>query len=367
MFSKRTKSVDSSGIRRVFDLAAKLKDPINLSIGQPFFDSSLEVKEAACEAINSRRNGYTVTQGIPELREIVSNRYGITAGDGQSCCITSGTSGGLLLSYMAMLDPGDEILIPDPFFCMYRDVATLINAVPKYYDTYPDFRVRRAELDANVSAKTKAIVLSSPGNPTGRAISEAEFATVVDFARQHDLWIIYDEIYSAFSFDVPHVEAYGRYEKTVILNGFSKSHGVPGWRVGFAVGPSALIQELCKLQQYTFVCAPSIAQYGLLKSPQVDLETQLSEYRSNRDLICDALSAAFTFEKPDGAFYLFPEAPGGSGQSFVERCISQSLLVVPGNVFSRRDSHFRISFSAPKQELQRGIEVLLRLANTAIA
>lgn len=364
MVSERARSIDSSGIRRVFDLAAKMVDPINLSIGQPFFDAPDAVKQGAIDAIQSGRNGYTVTQGIAPLRKAIADRYGFDPDSGEiTCCVTSGTSGGLMLAYMALLDPGDEVLIPDPFFCMYRDVAALINAVPTYYDTYPDFSVRPQSWSSLVTPRTRAIVVSNPGNPTGKALTRAEVTAVVEFAREHKLWLLYDEIYSTFAFDQPHVDIFGEYEKAVILNGFSKGLGVPGWRVGYAIGPTALLQQMLKIQQYTFVCAPSVAQWGIVAGMNSDLSVQLQQYRENRDYLCDALQDCYSFVRPGGAFYLYPEAPGGSGQQFVERCIESNLLVVPGNVFSRQDSHFRVSFSAPRAQLERGVEVLRRLAH----
>lgn len=363
MISRRAQGIDSSGIRRVFDLAAKLKDPVNLSIGQPDFDAFPEVRDGAIKAIQSAKSGYTVTQGIPALREKIREKYSLTEGGATECMVTSGVSGGLFLAYMAMLDPGDEILVPDPFFVMYRDLATLINAVPRCYDTYPDFRLRLEKIEQECTPRTKAIIVASPGNPTGVTLSQTEVDQLVEFARAKNIWLIWDEIYEWFCFDAPHAKILGKYEKTLVLNGFSKSHGVPGWRVGMAVGPRELIQQMLKLQQYTFVCAPSVAQWGLVEGMNVDFSEQLSRYREKRDFIVGALKDKFSFVVPGGAFYLFPEAPGGQGQKFVEKCIENSLLVVPGNVFSRKDTHFRISYSAPMSQLERGAEILNRLAS----
>ncbi|MFN8388966.1 MAG: pyridoxal phosphate-dependent aminotransferase [Bdellovibrionota bacterium] len=362
MISKRSRSVDSSGIRKVFDLAAKLKDPVNLSIGQPDFDAAPEVKLAAHEAIDGRRNGYTPTQGIAELRDKVRSKYGFDDASGISTFITSGVSGGLFLSYMALLDPGDEILIPDPFFCMYRDLALLINAVPRYYDIYPHFSLNVEAIEREITPRTKAIIVSSPGNPTGYSLTQDELNQLTDLAERKGIWLIYDEIYELFNYDAPHAQCFGKYERTIILNGFSKSHGIPGWRIGYAIGPNEVIQEMMKLQQYTFVCAPSIAQWGMLAGMHNDFSEHLTAYRAKRDFMYSALKDSFELVKPGGAFYLFPEAPGGSGQRFVERCIAANLLVVPGSVFSRRDTHFRISFSAPMSQLERGADILCSLA-----
>lgn len=364
--SKRAAAVDSSGIRRVFELAAKLKDPINLSIGQADFQPWTECIEGAKEALEQGRNGYTITQGIPELREKIRQAHGYQAEGDYSEIVTSGVSGGLLLAYMAVLDPGDEVLIPDPFFCIYRDAAKLINAEPVYYDTYPDFSLQIERIEKAFTPRTKAIVVSSPANPTGYAMSQSELDTVIEFARAKNIWLIYDEIYSCFALDRPHAQAFGKYEGTIVLNGFSKSHGAAGWRIGYALGPKSVIQEMAKMQQYTFVCAPVMAQWGILKGFTTDFSEKLVAYRKKRDFMYEALKNDYEVVKPGGAFYFFPKAPGGSSKKFVEKCIEHSLLVVPGEVFSRADTHFRLSYSAPMRDLERGAEVLKKLAINSV-
>ncbi len=360
--SKRSLSVESSGIRRVFDLAATLENPINLSIGQPNFDAFPEVKKATIQAIEEGKSGYTQTQGIPALRKRISEKSGLSEGDGRSCFLTSGVSGGIFLAYICLLDPGDELIIPDPYFVMYEGLATLINSVPVTFSTYPDFQIRAEDIEKVITPKSKAILIGSPGNPTGASISPENLKQVVELARKHDLWLIYDEIYAAFSYDTPHSELKTDYEKVVILNGFSKSHGVPGWRVGYAVGPEPLIQQMLKVQQYSFVCAPSIAQWGLLAGLDHDFSDTLQDYREKRDLLYRELSGLYEMNKPGGAFYLFPRAPGGNASSFFEECVKHKLLVIPGGIFSKQDTHFRISFSASRSQIERGVEVLRKLA-----
>ena len=364
MISQRARSIDASGIRRVFDLAAKLKNPINLSMGQPDFQPWPEVQEAAIEAIQGGKNGYTVSAGIPELRAKLRSRYGIeSAAEGtDDVLVTAGVSGGFLLSYLVLCDPGDEVLLPDPFFVVYRDLALALNIVPTYYDTYPDFSLRAERIEAAIGPKTKAIVVNSPANPTGYTCSQQELDDVVAIARKHDLFLIYDEIYSDFCFDKPHAQCFGNYEKVIILNGFSKSAGVAGWRLGYVVAPRVVLSEMIKLQQYSVVCANSIGQWAMLPALDIDFTEMRQQYVKKRDFMTSALSEKFSFAKPGGAFYLFPEAPGGESAKFVERCIENNVLVVPGSAFSRRDTHFRISFSAPLDVLERGAEVLCRLA-----
>ena len=360
MISKRALSIDSSGIRRVFDLAAKLEDPVNLSIGQPDFDAPPAVKQQAIAAIESGKNSYTRTQGIDELRAALRKEYEPFPDD-FDVFITSGVSAGLLLSYFSLLDPGDEILIPDPYFCMYRDLAYLVNAIPTYYYTYPSFELSLSRIEQNITSKTKAILVSSPSNPTGYACTQDELDGVVQIAKRHKLFIIYDEIYSCFCYDHPHAQCLYNYERTIVVNGFSKSGGVPGWRIAYVIAPKSIAEQMLKIQQYTFVCANSPSQWASLPILEHDFTPTLEEYRKKRDFVVEALSSHYSFVKPSGAFYLFPEAPDSQGQAFVEKCIAHNLLLVPGNVFSRLDTHFRISFSASMETLERGVEILRAL------
>jgi aspartate/methionine/tyrosine aminotransferase len=361
MFSKRSKSIDTSGIRRMFELGASLKDPINLSIGQPAFDALPEMREAAVAAINDRKSGYTVTEGIAPLRtEILKHheaRDQISLKD-YDVLVTAGVSGAFLLSYFALLDPSQEILIPDPFFGMYRDLARLVSATPVSYDTYPTFRISVERLESLVTPQTKAIVVNTPANPTGVALTQDEVDEIIDFAKRHDLWVLFDEIYSLFTYDFKPPVCFNGYEKVILLNGFSKSHGVPGWRLGYVIASKDVIAELKKVQQYTIVCAPSVLQWSAVKGISLGLDPIVKDYQKKRDIIYDALKDSFEVVRPEGAFYIFPKAPAQNAQEFAMKCLKHNLLVVPGNVFSARDTHFRISFSVPDEVLYRGIEVL---------
>ena len=359
MISNRAKRVDTSGIRKVFDLAAKLKDPINLSIGQPNFPAFETVKEKAILAINEDKSFYTPTQGNQELCAEIAKKYKEHANS--KVFLTSGVSAGLYLSYSILLDPGDEILIPDPFFCIYRDLAYMINAEPVCYDTYPDFIPKIENLESLITKKTKAIVINSPSNPTGYALASEQLKALTDFAKAKNLVVIYDEIYSEFVYDSEHVVP--EYDNLIILNGFSKSAGVAGWRMAYVVAPEPFYSEMLKFQQYTFVCANSIGQNSLIAALDYDFSEHLKDYKTKRDLIVEGLIGKYNFVKPGGAFYVFPEAPGGNATNFVSKCVENNLLVVPGNVFSTKDTHFRISFSASIETLEKGIEVLRKLAS----
>jgi aspartate/methionine/tyrosine aminotransferase len=363
MVSRRSEQIDASGIRKVFDLAAQLKNPCNLSIGQPNFDVPEEVKRATIEAIQDGRNSYTQTQGIGELREALAQEFVDRGIPQESLFVTSAVSGGFLLALMATCDVGDEIVVPDPYFVFWKGLAQVQGVTPKFIDTYPDFRWTREKLEAAITPKTRAIVISSPANPTGVAASEEELRMIAEVAGEHDLWVIYDEIYRHFIYDSPHLDMSRYYAKTITLGGYSKSHSMTGWRVGYAAGPDEVIGQMLKLQQYSFVCAPTPAQWGALAAIDVSMERQVADYRAKRDYMVEQLSSQYNLASPDGAFYLFVEAPEGEkGSEFVMRALQDELMLVPGNVFSEQDTHFRISYAADQATLERGAEILQRLA-----
>lgn len=368
MLADRTKRVQPSGIRRIFELAASLDEPIDFSIGQPDFEVPEAVKEAAIRAIRDGASKYTVTQGLPELNARIQARvreeFGFAPG---ASLITAGVSGGLLLSYLALLDPGDEILIPDPYFVMYRVLADLIGATAVTYDTYPDFRLRREELERRVTPRTKVLLLNSPSNPTGRVLTNEELAMAAEFARDHDLTILSDEIYDAFVYGVPFRSVCEHYPRTVLLSGFSKTLGMPGWRIGYAVGPHEILDAMKTFQQFTFVCANVIAQHAALHALDCDLSPLVAGYARKRDRVVERLAPHYPLVVPDGSFYAFPELPRGlDGAGFVKQALERQLLVVPGTAFSARDSHFRISFATDDATLDRGLDALIDIARESV-
>jgi aspartate aminotransferase/aminotransferase len=358
--SKRAQSIDASGIRKVFDLAAKLKDPINLSIGLPDFDVPELAKEAAIGAIRAGANRYTQTQGIAPLREKLHGQlvreFGVKVGEP---LITSGVSGGLLLAIMAVLDAGDECIFLDPAFVAYRHMLSMCGAVPVPVDSYPDFRFNAAKVEAAITPRTKLMIINSPGNPTGAMMTEADVRAVAEVARRHDLTVISDEIYDPF-FYVPRVTSLASlWEKTILLRGFSKSHAMTGWRLGYAVGPAEIIGAMGKLQQYTYVCAPSPLQVAAAVAIDIDMSAQVAEYKVKRDLAFDLLSQKFEVVKPEGAFYIFPKVPAGrTGTEFATAAVEKNVLVIPGGVFSARDTHIRISYATTNEKLEQGCRIL---------
>ncbi len=360
--SQRVARTEASGIRRIFDLAANLKNPVNLSIGQPDFDVPEPLKDRAIAAIKAGRNAYTQTQGGPELRAKLL--AGPLKGYGEKeVLVTGAVSGGLVLSYMALLDAGDEILVPDPYFVMYKQLAFMFDAKPVFYDCYPDWRLDPGRIEHLVTPRTKAILIGSPSNPTGAVYGRDELAAVAKIADKHGLVVIADEIYEYYSYDGPATRMRDLYrERTLTLGGFSKSHAMTGWRVGWAAGPQDLVQAMTKFQQFSFVCAPAPFQIAAAAAVDYPMGDSMAAYKAKRDLIHNGLlEAGYEVEKPAGAFYAFPKLPWGSGSEFVEECVRNNLLVIPGNCFSERDTHFRIAYAAKDETIRQGLEILRKL------
>ncbi len=379
LLSVRSRSIDSSGIRKVFDLGTKMQDPINLSIGQPDFPVSEAMKEAAIAAIRENKNGYTVTQGIPQLLAAVRQRlehdFGAgwsTTNENPSAVITSGTSGGILLALMSLLDSGDEFISPDPYFVMYPQVGKLLSAHCVLCDTYPDFRMTAARVEPLITERTKAVLLNSPSNPCGTVLTAKEIVELVQLCERRGVLLISDEIYDEFCFSDARENGLcpspGRISNNcLIIRGFGKTHGCTGWRLGYAAGPTPLIQEMAKLQQSTFVCAPSPLQWGVVPSFQEDLSSVLKEYEGRRQMVLDAFSGVANVTRPGGAFYAFVEVPPQlnlSASHFVEQAIAKRVLIIPGSVFSHRDTHFRLSFAAARPKLAEGLGILRELMST---
>ncbi len=361
--AQRMHHIDASGIRRVFDLAATMDQPVNLSIGQPHFDVPEPIQEALIEAVRAGHNSYSQTQGIAPLRERLQQAVDAEYGHpDRKLFITSGTSGALMLALCTLVEPGDEVLFFDPYFVMYRHLTTLAGGRSVPIDTYPDFRLDVERIRAAVTDRTKAILLNSPSNPTGRVATEEEIRAVAEFAAEHDLALISDEIYRSYCYDRPFVSPAKYYDRTIVIDGFSKSHSMTGWRLGFAHGPEAIIQQMIKLQQFTFVCAPHPVQWAGLKACDYDIADRVAEYRRKRDFMVAELSEHYDIRAADGAFYLFVKTPWGTGSEFVAEAIRRNLLIIPGNVFSERDTHFRLSYAAPDDTLKRGVEILRGLA-----
>ena len=364
--SDRSREVEVSGIRKVFDLGKSLEDPVNLSIGQPHFPVPGPIREAAKAAIDAGLNGYTVTQGAADLRDKISAELAARfPGQDRPALVTSGTSGGLVLALLAAVNPGDEVIVPDPYFVSYPNLVRLAGGVVVPVGCDPaTFAVDPAAVEAAVTPRTKALMLCSPANPTGAVTPADALARIAEVCRARGVLVISDEIYRAFCYDGPARSAAEFDENVLVVEGFGKTYGVTGWRLGYAHGPRAVVEEMTKFQQFTFVCAPSMAQAGAVAAMDYDVSGIVADYRRKRDFLVNALSPHYQLTVPGGAFYLYPRVPAGyaSGTAFVTEAIRHNLLIVPGGVFSRHDTHFRVSYAASDETLARGVEILVRMA-----
>ena len=360
----RMRLLDASGIRKVFDLAARMTDPINLSIGQPDFDVPRAVRDEATAAIARGENKYTQTQGKAELRQAVADACRAEFGwdDDRPYLITSGVSGALMLTMLTLVNPGDEVVFADPYFVMYAHLINLAGGACVPVDTYPDFRPSVERIAAAVTDKTRLLILNSPANPTGCVYTEAELRDIAGLAATHDLLVVSDEIYNLFCYDQPFVSMASLYENTLLMRGFSKSYAMTGWRMGWCTGPRAIIEKMTMLQQYSFVCAPSMAQAAAVVALDTDMSAEVAAYKRKRDMVHAALGESFGLVKPGGAFYAFVPAPGGDATAFVTEAIENNVLIIPGNVFSMKNTHFRISYATTDEKLLQGLDILKSLA-----
>lgn len=360
----RMHQIDASGIRKVFDLAATMTNPVNLSIGQPHFDTPQPVKDALCQAVQDGKNGYSQTQGIAPLldvlRDDIVSRY---SQSGRDVFVTSGTSGALMLALCTLLNPDDEVIIFDPWFVMYKHLTTLAGGRVVEISTYPDFRIDAAAVEAAITDRTKVILFNSPANPTGAVAGRDEVEALARVAADRNIALISDEIYRSFCYDGDFCSPAEFNDQTIVIDGFSKSHSMTGLRLGYVHGPEHILQQMKKLQQFTFVCAPQPVQWAGLTAWEADLTANAAEYRDKRDLIVAELKEHFEIHGGQGAFYLFLKTPWGTGTEFVTEAIRNNLLIIPGNVFSPADTHFRLSFAAENETLKQGAEILRRLAS----
>ena len=372
--SDRARAIDASGIRRMFELAAGLENPINLTIGQPDFPVPRAIKDAVINAVESNANGYTVTQGGPAA--LASVKEQVQRGIGWSCdgvrtdaMLTSGTSGGLMLAALALLQEGDELIIPDPWFVLYPKLVTFTGATAVACDTYPDFKLTAERVEPLITDRTKALILASPGNPTGVVLNSEELAALVALCRKRGVLLISDEIYDEFTYqdaleDGACPSAARLWDQVLLIRGLGKTYGCTGWRLGYAAGPAGLIDEMTKLQQFTYVCAPSMAQAAFEASDDVSMRAHVDEYQMRRDLVVEELGQLTDVVVPGGAFYAFiavPESLGLTGTQFAEKALERRVLVVPGAVFSGRDTHFRISYAVTPEKLSEGLGILREL------
>ncbi len=391
LISDRARAIDASGIRRIFDLGARLTNPINLSIGQPDFPVPEPIKRAAIRAIETDCNGYTPTQGVAPLLAKVTHWLKTDlgwdaqpaggAGEGQpSALITTGTSGALSLAFAALLNPGNEAIIPDPYFVAYPHLCALAGARAVLCDTGDDLRMTAARVEPLITERTKLVLLNSPSNPCGVVSTPEECRDLLELCRAKGVLLISDEIYDEFTYPEFALDRAagdaslarcpsparlpGACDDVLLIRGFGKTYACTGWRLGYCAGPSALIAQMAKIQQYTFVCAPSALQHGAAECFGVDMSDQVHEYQRRRDYVVGRLAPLTDVPTPGGAFYAFPKVPARLGLSdaeFVERCVDRNVLIIPGSVFSTRTDRVRISYATSMDRLEEGLDVICEL------
>lgn len=366
--AERIQNIQASGIRKFFSLAAELDNPINLSIGQPHFKVPEQIQQNLIKAIEEHAFSYTPTQGILPLRQKIYEKFRdknqiLCCNSADDVIVTAGVSGGLFLTFSALLDPGDEIIVNSPYFVIYKVLADFLGAKTNLIPTKPNFDLDVEAIEAAITSKTKFILINSPCNPTGKVTDEATLRQVAEIAKKHDLIILSDEIYEDFIYDgKKHFSIGSIYENTVTLNGFSKAFGIPGMRMGYLTAPKYLLDPMIRFSQYTFVCAPSLAQAACVDAFDIDLSEIIASYQRKRDIVYNTLKDHYELYKPEGSFYAYVKAPNNElGSAFCEKAIASNVIIVPGSAFSNEDTHFRISFAAEDDALQQGMDILVSL------
>lgn len=364
MVNKNVAAMNVSGVRKMFEMASKMKNPIDLSIGMPDFEVPEEIKEEAVKSIKSGLNKYSSTTGIKPLKEKIADKLlkenGIDAKEDE-IIVTSSVSGAISIILTAIINQGDEVIVFDPYFVSYKELIVQNGGIPVFAKTNQDFSPNFKEIESKITGKTIAIMINSPNNPTGKIYTEEELRKIAEIAEKHKLLVISDEIYEKFCYEKKHFSIGSIYKNTVTMNGFAKAYAMAGWRVGYCHGPKEIIDSAIKVQQFNFVCAPTPFQYAAIKAFDVDVEKYIEEYRLKRDIIYEGLKKKYKLNKPEGAFYAFIKYPYEKSK-FIQDCIDNELLVVPGNVFSLEDTHFRISFANKNEVLKKAVKILNELA-----
>ena len=371
LLSQRVKDIETSGIRKAWALAQACEDPVNLSIGQPDFLVDDSIKQAAIDAILQDKNGYTKTAGDDALLQTIYTRLGNQFGwefsdtSHHSAMVTAGTAGALTLACLTVLGPGDEIIVPDPYFVIYPTLARIAEAKAILCDTYPDFRMTAQRIEPCITNRTKAVLLNSPANPTGVVLTQEEVDDIATLCRDKGILLITDEIYDEFVFPpTTHASPALTNKDVLVIRGYGKTYGCTGWRMGYAAGPKPLIDGMLKLKQQTFVCAPSVLQHALVGAYDIDLKPLIERFAKRRDMVVDILGDSTELVVPEGAFYAFPKIPKGhnmTSMEFISKAIEHDVLVIQGDVFSAHDSHFRISYAVAEDKLEHGLRIIKKL------
>ncbi len=373
--SRRVAGIQPSAIRRFFDILNTMDDVISLGVGEPDFATPDHISQAAIDSLRGGCTQYSSNAGAIELRELLVDKlaglYGVRYDPESEVVITVGASEAIAGAMTAMLDPGDEVIVPQPCFVSYVPEVLISAGVPVIVDTYyeNDFAVTAADIEAKITPKTKLIFLSYPNNPTGAVVPRKEMLKIAALAQQHDLLVMSDEAYDRLVYGVDHVcvaALPGMRERTLFVGGFSKAYAMTGWRIGFIAGPKALLAAVSKVHQYDIMCAPTMAQYAAiqaLKHGEPDVQRMVAEYDRRRRVVYRGLNdiGLPTFE-PKGAFYCFARVNGVgmSDVEFSERLLwEEKVAVVPGSGFGRCGTGFvRVCYASSMDNLE---EALLRM------
>lgn len=375
--ARNVEVVPPSGIRRFFDLASTMEGVISLGVGEPDYAAPDKVIRASIESLERKETSYTSNLGLPRLREAIARmflrRYQVEYDPASEIIVTVGVSEAISIAMTAFLNPGDEVLIPDPAYVAYPACVRFAGGVPVLVPTWEkdDFKLTVEELEKKVTPKTKALLIGYPNNPTGTVMNRAELLQIAEFAKAHDLIVVSDEIYCDLTYEGMHTcfaSLPGMRERTIVMNGFSKSYAMTGLRIGYLCAPAEAVVSLYKVHQYAILCASVTSQYGAvaaLEECDADVRAMYEEYAARRKLVYDGLLAmGLSVFEPRGAFYIFPDitCTGMTDEEFSEALLKEEKVgVVPGSCFGEQGrGHVRISYAASREALE---EALRRVAS----
>lgn len=371
--SNMVTDVPASGIRKFFDVVSQMKDVVSLGVGEPDFVTPWRVREAAIYSLEKGYTNYTSNYGLIELRSAITDylkeREGLEYNPENQALITVGVSEGMDLAFRAILNPGDEVIVPEPCYVSYKPCVIFAGGVPVPLcsDAANGFTTSAAAIAGAITPKTKAILLSYPCNPTGANMSAEELQKIVDVAVEHDLYIVSDEIYDRLTYSGKHccvATLKNAYDRTILLNGFSKAYAMTGWRIAYAVSRPDIIEMMMKIHQYTMLCAPIMGQMAALeaiKNGNADTEEMVSQYDQRRRLIVSGLNQiGLECVLPNGAFYAFPsiKSTGLTSEEFSERLLfEEKVAVVPGNAFGDcGEGYVRCAYATAMDKIEIALE-----------
>lgn len=375
--SKKVVTIEPSGIRKFFDIVSEMKDAISLGVGEPDFDTPWHIREEGIYSLEKGRTFYTSNSGIKELKieicRYLNRRFGLYYDYEHETIVTVGGSEAIDIALRAMLDPEDEVLVPQPSYVSYVPCVVLAGGKPVIIELKEEneFKLTREGLLNAITDKTKVLVLPFPNNPTGSVMTKEDLAEIVPVIIEKDLFVISDEIYSELTYGRDHVsiaEFRGMRERTIVINGFSKSYAMTGWRLGYAVGPAAIIEQMIKIHQFAIMCAPTTSQYAAieaLKNGDGDVEIMREAYDQRRNYLVKAFhDMGLSCFEPFGAFYVFPsiKSLGMTSDEFATKLLmEENVAVVPGTAFgSCGEGFLRISYAYSIDNLKIAVERIER-------